>query len=132
MRKKQVLIDTSIWVNYFRNNDNADILAKLFEEDRVVINDVILAELLPAMNVYAKKALIEKMRALECLPVFVNWEGIIGLQTQCLKHGINGVGLPDLMIIQTAIEYKIPVYSIDKHFTIAQPALKFDLFEHDS
>lgn len=127
MRNRKVLIDTSIWVNYFRNNDNADILTRLFEDDRVVINDVILAELIPAMNVHAKKTLIEKMHALECLPVFVNWEGIIGLQTQCLKYGLNGVGLPDLMIIQTALEYKIPIYSTDKHFTIAQPALKFDL-----
>ena len=57
---KQVLVDTSIWVNYFRSNDNAEVLTQLFEDDRVVINDVILAELLPAMNLYAKKILIEK------------------------------------------------------------------------
>ncbi len=129
MKKKQVLIDTSIWVNYFRNNDYADILTQLFDDDRVVINDVILAELLPAMNLYAKKILIEKMRSLECLPVFVNWEGIIGLQTQCLKHGLNGVGLPDLMIIQTALEYKVPIYAVDKHFRKIHSFLKFDVFD---
>ena len=60
MRNKQVLIDTSIWVNYFRNNDYADILTRLFDDERVVINDVILSELLPAMNLYAKKILIGK------------------------------------------------------------------------
>jgi predicted nucleic acid-binding protein len=129
LRNKQVLIDTSIWINYFRNNDCADILTQLFDDDRVVINDVILSELLPAMNLYAKKVLIEKMRALECLPVFVNWEGIIALQTQCLKHGINGVGLPDLMIVQTALEYKLPIYAVDKHFKKIHSFLKFDIFD---
>lgn len=131
MKKKQVLVDTSIWIDYFRSNDNAEILTQLFEDERVVINDVILAELLPAMNLYAKKILIEKMRALECLPVFINWEGIIGLQTQCLKHGVNGVGLPDLMIVQTALEYKIPIFSIDKHFKKINSFLKFDSFEKE-
>ncbi len=129
MKRTRILVDTSVWVNYFRSNDHAEILALLFEEDRVVINDVILSELLPAMNLYAKKVLIEKMRALERLPVFVNWEGLIHLQTQCLKHGVNGVGLPDLMIIQTAIEYKLPIFSIDKHFKKTSPILKFDVFE---
>jgi predicted nucleic acid-binding protein len=128
--KKQVLVDTTIWVNYFRDNENAEILAQLFEDERVVINDVILTELLPAMNLYAKKVLIEKMRALECLPVFVNWEGLVGLQTQCLKHGVNGVGLPDLMIVQTALEYKLPIWSVDKHFKQTFSFLKFDLFDH--
>jgi len=129
LKKKQVLVDTSIWVNYFRSNDNAEILTQLFDDERVVINDVILTELLPAMNLYAKKVLIEKMRTLECLPVFVNWEGIIALQTQCLKHGVNGVGLPDLMIVQTALEYKIPIFSVDKHFKKIHSCLKFDIFE---
>lgn len=131
MKRKQVLVDTSIWVDYFRSNDHAGVLAQLFEDERVVISDVILAELLPAMNLYAKKVLIEKMRALQCLPVFVNWEGLIGLQTQCLKHGVNGVGLPDLMIVQTALEYKIPIFSNDKHFKKIHSFLKFDVFEAD-
>lgn len=129
MKKKQVLVDSSIWVNYFRTNENAEILTQLFDEERVVINDVILTELLPAMNLYAKKILIEKMRALECLPVFINWEGIISLQTQCLKHGVNGVGLPDLMIVQTALEYRIPIFTIDKHFKKIHSFLKFEIFE---
>jgi len=129
VKTKQVLVDTSIWVNYFRSNDYSSALTQLFDEDRVVINDVILTELLPAMNIHAKKFLIEKMRVLECLPVFVNWEGIIGLQTQCLKHGLNGVGLPDLMITQTILEYKISIFSADKHFKKMSSFLKFDIFE---
>jgi predicted nucleic acid-binding protein len=128
LRRKPVLVDTSIWIGYFRSNEHAGILARLFEEDRVVINDVILAELLPAMNLYAKKVLIERMRVLERIPVFVNWEGLIGLQTTCLKHGLNGVGLPDLMVIQTALEHKLPIFSADKHFERASRLLKFEIF----
>jgi len=125
---KPVLVDTSVWVGYFRNNDDAEILKRLFEENRLVINDVILAELLPAMTIFGKKDPIEKLRALERLPVFVNWEGLIDLQVQCLKHGVNGIGLPDLMLVQTAIEYKTAIFSKDKHFSLMMPYLKFELF----
>ena len=130
MKQKPVLIDTSVWIGYFRSNDDEAILIDLFDSNRVVINDVVLAELLPAMNAYGKKDPIEKMRAIERLPVFVNWEGLIALQTICIKNGINGISLSDLMIAQTAIEYKISVFSKDKHFKLINDLLKFEIYNH--
>jgi len=128
VKQQPVLIDTSVWIGYFRSNDDEASLIKLFDSNRVVINDVVLAELLPAMNAYGKKDPIEKLRAIERLPVFVNWEGIISLQTTCIKNGINGMNLSDLMIAQTAIEYKIAIFSKDKHFKLINKLLKFDLY----
>jgi len=128
VKQKPVLIDTSVWIGYFRNNKFESILIELFDSNRVVINDVILAELLPAMNAYGKKDPGDKMRAIERLPVFVNWEGIIGLQTVCIKNGVNGISIPDLMIAQTAIEYKVAVFSKDKHFKLINEFLKFEIF----
>ena len=128
MKQKPVLIDTSVWIGYFRNNDDEATLINLFDSNRVMINDVVLAELLPAMNAYGKKDPIEKLRAIERLPVFVNWEGIIALQTICIKNGINGMSLSDLMIAQTAIEYKVALFSKDKHFKLINELLKFELY----
>lgn len=129
MKQKTILIDTNIWIDYFRNNTDAELLIDLYDEDRLAINDVILAELIPALSVHKKKDAIEKLKSIERLPVFVNWEGIIDLQTQCLKNGMNGIGLPDLMIVQTAIEFKTMIYSKDKHFERMNKFIKFDLYK---
>jgi predicted nucleic acid-binding protein len=38
------------------------------------------------------------------------------LEVECLKKGINGVGIPDFIIACNAIENNCKVYSHDKHF----------------
>jgi predicted nucleic acid-binding protein len=40
-----VLVDTSIWIEYFRTGNNSDKLDFLIDENLIVINDLILAEL---------------------------------------------------------------------------------------
>ena len=47
----QTLVDTSIWINYFRSGDHSGDLDFLIEENLVVTNDLILTELIP----YSKK-----------------------------------------------------------------------------
>jgi len=42
-----VLVDTSIWIDYFRGGDVSKGLNYLIDENIVVINDIILAELVP-------------------------------------------------------------------------------------
>ncbi len=42
-----VLVDTSIWIEYFRNGNNFEKLDCLIDENQVVTNDLILAELTP-------------------------------------------------------------------------------------
>jgi predicted nucleic acid-binding protein len=34
-----------------------------------------------------------------------------------MKSGSNGIGIPDLLIAQNAIQNETPIYSIDKHFS---------------
>ena len=46
-----VLVDTSIWVEYFRNGNNAARLDLLIDENLVVTNDLILAELIPFLKI---------------------------------------------------------------------------------
>ena len=48
---------------------------------------------------------------------------IIEYQVKCLKNGINGVGIPDLIIIQNNCK----IYSLDKHFQLMQFLFDFDL-----
>jgi predicted nucleic acid-binding protein len=113
-----VLVDSSIWIEYFRGSRNAAKLDFLIEENLVVINDLILAELVPALHLRRQRKLIGLMREIVCPPLDIDWDDLIQMQISCLRHGINKVGIPDLMIAQHAIQNHLELYSRDKHFRL--------------
>jgi predicted nucleic acid-binding protein len=41
------IVDTSVWIDYFRVGNNSEKLDFLIDENLIVINDLILAELVP-------------------------------------------------------------------------------------
>ena len=61
-------------------------------------------------------------------PLRVNWHEIIEFQYVCLKSGANGVGIPDLLIAQHALQHGYAVYSLDKHFKLLNQLLKLKLY----
>ena len=113
-----VLVDSSIWVEYFRGSEDDGRLDFLIEENLVVVNDLILAELIPALHLRRQRKLISLMREIICPPLEVDWDDLIQMQIACLKHGINKVGIPDLMIAQHAIQNRLELYTRDKHFKL--------------
>jgi len=113
-----VLVDSSIWVEYFRGSADDGRLDFLIEENLVVVNQLILAELIPALHLRRQLKLISLMREIICPPLDVDWDNLIQMQIACLKHGINKVGIPDLMIAQHAIQNRLELYTRDKHFTL--------------
>jgi predicted nucleic acid-binding protein len=110
-----VLVDSSVWIEYFRGSPGDGRLDFLIEEDLVVVNDVILAELIPALHLRRQRKLIALMREIACPPLAVDWDDLIRMQITCLRHGINKVGVPDLLIAQHAIQNHLELYSRDKH-----------------
>ena len=114
----KVLVDSSIWISYFRSGEREEVLDFLIEENVIVTNELILAELVPFLKLQNKKRLIELLYSIEQLPLSIDWKNIITLQTRALKSGINGVGIPDLIIAQNAIEKDAYVFSEDKHFKL--------------
>jgi predicted nucleic acid-binding protein len=113
-----VLVDSSVWVAYFRGTGDARDTDWLIEEGLIVINDLILAELTPPLLVRGEKKLVGLLRAIERLPLTVEWDGIVQMQVTCIKNGINKVGIPDLIIAQHAIQNNLALFSLDKHFTL--------------
>ena len=112
----KVIVDTSVWIDYFKHGKHVPEIKTLLEQQRLVTNDVILAELLPIIIHDKKEQIADLLNTLERIPVFVNWNGLIDAQIKCLKNGHNKIGLLDLMILQTSIEYSAEVFSVDKHF----------------
>lgn len=123
-----VLVDTSIWIEYFRNGNDFEKLDCLIDENQVVTNDLILAELTPFLKIRNQRKLITLLHQINKLSMVVNWEQLIDYQYKCLKKGINGIGIPDLLITQNAKQNHCSIYSLDNHFKFMAKVLKINLF----
>jgi len=125
----EVLVDTSIWIDYFRGGINSSDLDHLIDENIIVINDIVLAELVPYLKIKKQTKVIKLLHEINCIPMSINWEEVIEFQVKCLKNGANGVGIPDLIIAQNAKEHNCKVYSLDKHFRLLNQVLKVKLYK---
>jgi predicted nucleic acid-binding protein len=123
-----VLVDTSVWIEYFRNENNFEKLDLLIDENLIVINDLILAELIPFLKIRKQYKIIKLLNNINKLPIKINWDEIIEYQFKCLKNGPNGIGIPDLIIAQNALQNSCEIYTIDNHFSLLKNIIKIALF----
>ena len=123
-----VLVDSSVWIEYFKGNESVLPLNELIESNNLCINDLILAELLPSINHKKEFNLKELLLAIEKINMIIDWNNIISMQTINLKNGINKVGISDLIIAQNAMENNIELYAVDKHFSLMSEISELKLF----
>ncbi|MBP6469382.1 MAG: PIN domain-containing protein [Chloroflexi bacterium] len=124
-----VLVDSSVWIDYFRSGENATRLDWLIDENLIVINDIILAELVPFLRLKNQTNIIRLLNALEKLPLRIEWAEIIEFQVKCLEAGLNGLGIPDLLIAQNVRQSGCQIYSLDKHFRLVSQIIDIDVLE---
>ena len=126
MSRYKVLIDSSVWIEYFKSG-GIEKLDRLIEEDLACINELILTELVPALRLKNETEILEGLQAVSMIPLNIDWEIVRDYQLINLKNGINKVGIPNLIILQQIIDEKITLFSFDKHFRLMQSQLNFDL-----
>jgi len=117
----KALVDSSAIVEFLKGNSNCLFMQNLSNEQLLCVNDVVLAELLPAMIAKEKYLQADFIRKLPQLTMNTNWEEIINYQTILMKNGYFKIGISDLLIAQNCIQNDISIISCDKHFsTIAK------------
>ncbi|MBN2706589.1 MAG: PIN domain-containing protein [Deltaproteobacteria bacterium] len=124
-----VLVDTSVWIEYFRNGNNLEKLDFLIDENIVLINDLILSELVPFLRIGKQRKIIELLSHVNKLTLRIGWDQISEFQYQCLKSGLNGVGIPDLIIAQNAKQNHSQIYSLDNHFNLLEKIIKIRTYK---
>jgi len=124
-----VLVDTSIWIDYFRGGENSIDMEFLIDENLIITNDIILAELIPYLIIKKQTKVVNLLYEVTKMPLDIHWEEIIEFQLKCLKSGANGVGIPDLIIAQNAKQNNCTIYSLDKHFHLLNKVLKINLHQ---
>lgn len=124
---KQILVDTSVWIEYFRGNKNTAKLHSMIDENLIVTNALILTELLPSLYFRKESLLAEIMGYIEEIPLSIDWKEIQTFQLKNLKNGLNNIGLPDLIILQNVMQNRLTLYTFDNHFKLMKSHFKFEL-----
>ncbi len=125
----QVLVDTSVWIDYFRGSGDSKKLDLLIDENLIVTNEIVLAELLPYLKIKKQTKVIALLYEINKIQLDINWKEIIEFQVKWLESGANGIGIPDLIIAQNAKQNGCKVYSLDKHFRLLNQVLNIDLYK---
>ena len=124
-----ILVDTSVWIEFFRSGKNSEQLNFIIDENLVLTNDLILAELVPFLKIKKQNRIVKLLYNVNRLPISINWDEIIQYQVRCLKSGVNGVGIPDLIIAQNAKQNHCEIYSLDKHFILLKNVINIKIFQ---
>jgi len=127
MSRYRVLVDSSVWIDFF-NKGGSEELDFLIQENFACINELIFTEIAPVLVKSNSQIALEGLQAIQKIPLNIDWEIIRQYQVLNLQNGINKVGIPDLIILQQAIDEKITLFSPDKHFKLIQQYLHFELF----
>ena len=114
----KVLVDSSVWISFFKGDEKAKVSLTLIDSNQICINDLILSELIPSLLHRKENDLVKLLNSIDRLKIEIDWKEIIEMQTYNLKNGINKVGIPDLLIAQNAVQNKVHLLSFDKHFEL--------------
>jgi hypothetical protein len=120
---KSILVDSSVWISYFRGVDDSSKLNKLIDNNAICINELILSEIIPSLVMKKENEVISLLNSIEKIKMEIDWIGIRQMQVINLKNGLNRVGIPDLIIAQNAIQNKVELFSFDKHFELMKKSI---------
>lgn len=135
MSGEPVLIDTSVWIEYFR--DKSTNLSKKVDEilskQEVYVPKIVIAELIQGSKSDREISIIEQ---------FVDAFNIIdqkedtwiraGKLSFSLRKKGRTVNLTDCYVAVIAQEYDCQIFSLDEHFKDVQKALNLRLISPDS
>ena len=112
------IIDSNIWIEFFNRRNYFDSVSDLLINNEVYINKIILAELIPSAKLKNEKELIECLYGIELLELDINWDEIIEIQYNCIKKGINKLGLLDIVIAQNAKQNNVGIFTVDRNMIL--------------
>ena len=115
-----VLVDTSVWIEFFRENSSvSNNLELLIITDSVEVCGVVLFELLQGIKSEPEKLKIKEI-LLNLSYVEVNkiiWQKSAEISLNIKKKGFT-IPFSDILIGVLAIENNLSVFTLDKHFEL--------------
>jgi predicted nucleic acid-binding protein len=112
-------VDTSVWINYFRDSDKDlnDWIDDLLDENRIIVNGIVIAELLiGALNKNKSDILINIFNGLRFSDLSRDDFEAVGHNGFLLRRQGVSVPMNDLIIATSCIKNKLPLIEQDKHY----------------
>jgi hypothetical protein len=98
-----ILVDSFVWISYFKSRDEFSFIDGLIDDYRICINDVILTELLPSIIHQKEFLLANLLKSINKYDMNINWQEVQHYQLLNIKNGNNKVPITDILIAQNCI-----------------------------
>jgi hypothetical protein len=128
----KVLIDTSVWIEYFKNKNNqlAEKVDEVLTLSDVYVPKVVIAELIQGAKSEKEISVIEEF--IDAFNIIdqtdKTWVNAGRLSFSMKRKGIT-VNLVDCYIALLANENNCKLFSLDEHFKSIKKFLRLELFE---
>ena len=125
-----IIVDTSAWVHHLRYTN--PIVDNLITKQLAATTDVILLELVPFLKLQVSQKHISYFKEIDRISTIFfskQWDLLIQYQEELIHQGVNGIGIPDLIIMVVAKINKTPIFSLDKQFEKASKILDFQIYQ---
>ena len=132
MSAERVLVDTSVWIEYFRNQSPVfvDFVAEIVRTKTICVPRIILAELMQGAKSEKELAVISQfMDAFHIIDqTDQTWIRAGGLAQKLRKKG-KSVNLTDCYIAVLALESSCAILTLDRHFKEIQQYEELQLID---
>jgi len=118
----KILVDTSVFIDFFRGKYIKE-LELAIKEDRVVLSQIVLFELIKGIIKTEIKKVVSFLDGLEILPDFPPAVACQELLIKAKSLGLQG-GIPDLLILSDCYVNQIQLLSSDLKLVRLARALK--------
>ncbi len=122
-----ILVDTSVWIDFFHGKEKSRSLVSLLEEGRVVLHPWVLGELLLGNLGRQRKKVLED---LQLLPQTLQYdlEDLIPF-VEREKLFAKGLSLVDLQILYAAVQEKHFLWSHDRQLASVSRTFRLEFFQ---
>jgi predicted nucleic acid-binding protein len=124
-----VLIDSSVWISYFKSRNDFSFIDDLIDDYRICTNDVVLTELLPSIAHKKEFILAHLLKSLSKYDMNINWQELQLYQLLNIKNGNNKVPITDILIAQNCIQNSLILLTQDKHLLLMKNYLPLQIYE---
>lgn len=132
MSAERILIDTSIWIEYFRNKSSpiAEKMDKILNEDEVYVPKIVMAELIQGAKSAKEISIVEDF--FDAFHIIDQKEDSwlkAGRLFYDLKKKGKSINLFDCYIAVIAQEYDCKIFTLNRHFKEIQRVMNISLVE---
>ncbi len=127
-----IMVDSCVWIEHFEKKIPE--LQQLMEKKNVAVCGIILLEFIPFLRDDKELDWIQyffrQLKRIDKNLEDSDWENLIFDQQKLIHHGINRIGIPDLLIMYITKLQNARLYTIDKTMKKAAHILHVPLYEH--